>query len=224
MLYPIKFEPILKEKIWGGTKLNQLLHKKSQSPNVGESWEISTVPGDISVVSNGDLQGKTLLQLIETYQSDLLGTPIFKQYGMQFPLLLKFIDAKQDLSVQVHPGDQLAKERHNSFGKTEMWYVVQADEKAQLIVDFKEKTSKNAYAEALEAESVEKLLNFIDIEEGSSFFIEAGKIHAIGAGSLIAEIQQTSDITYRVYDWNRTDNQGNSRELHTETGIRCFEL
>ena len=216
MLYPIKFHPILKQKIWGGDKLKTLLNKPSIEENVGESWEISTVGHDVSVVSNGELAGRNLIELIRQYKEGLVGSKVYNEFGNQFPLLIKFIDAKEDLSVQVHPHDGLAKKRHNSFGKTEMWYVMQADKDAKLIVGFNKKTNKEEYQKYLKEDRIEELLNYENIAAGDTYFIRAGEIHAIGAGSLIAEIQQTSDITYRVYDWKRTDDEGYIRELHTD--------
>ncbi len=223
MLYPLKFHPILKEKIWGGNKLKTFLNKPAIKNNIGESWEVSTVKDNVSVTSNGIYKDKDLIELIRKYKGDLLGEKIYREFGNQFPLLIKFIDAKKDLSVQLHPNDELAKKRHNSFGKTEMWYVVQADETARLIVGFNKNTSKQEYSEFLEAGRIEKLLKEEPVKKGDSYFINEGTIHAIGAGNLIAEIQQTSDITYRVYDWNRKDNQGNERELHTELALDALD-
>ncbi|RSK39209.1 type I phosphomannose isomerase catalytic subunit [Mangrovimonas spongiae] len=219
LLYPIKFTPILKEKIWGGEKLKQLLNKQSNLSNIGESWEISDVEGDTSIVSNGELKGKTLKTLLKTYQSNLIGEKNYKVFGDKFPLLIKFIDAKQDLSIQLHPNDELAKKRHNSFGKTEMWYVMQADEGSNLIIDFKEKITPEVYLKHLEAKTLPSVLNFENVTSGDTFFIEVGRVHAIGAGVMLAEIQQTSDITYRIYDWNRVDANGNGRELHNDLAL-----
>ncbi len=221
MLYPLKFTPILKEKIWGGNKLKTVLNKTESTPteNIGESWEISTVGEDISIVLNGAYKGKDLLELIREHKGNLLGEKIYQEFGDQFPLLIKFIDAKQALSVQLHPNDVLAKKRHNSFGKTEMWYVVQADADANLIVGFNKQTSKEEYTKFLDAGKISELLNEDRVKKGDSYFIKVGTIHAIGAGALIAEIQQTSDITYRVYDWDRKDDQGRERELHTELAL-----
>ena len=201
MLYPLKFQPILKDKIWGGQKLQQILNKPTSSTEAGESWEISDVEGDTSVVSNGTMAGTSLKSLMELHTTDLLGHKNFQQFGTKFPLLIKFIDAKSDLSVQLHPNDALAKARHNSFGKTEMWYVVQADPDSNLIVGFNQPMTKELYLKHLEAKTLESILNFDTVEAGDTYFIEVGRIHAIGAGVLLAEIQQTSDITYRVYDW-----------------------
>lgn len=218
-LYPLKFHPILKDKIWGGEKLKSLLHKDSKLTNVGESWEISDVDGDASIVSNGSLENQSLKHLLSTYKADLIGEKNYKQFGDKFPLLIKFIDAKEDLSIQLHPNDELAAKRHNSFGKTEMWYVMQADKDANLIVDFNQPMTKELYLEHLDNHSLTEILNFDKVKTGDTYFIEVGRVHAIGAGVLLAEIQQTSDITYRIYDWDRTDDAGNARELHTELAI-----
>jgi len=223
-LYPLKFQPILKDKIWGGQKLQQILHKPTTSKNAGESWEISDVEGDTSIVANGALQGSSLSYLLETHTSDLLGEKNFRQFGTKFPLLIKFIDAKEDLSVQLHPNDQLAKARHNSFGKTEMWYVVQADPESNLIVGFNQKMSQELYLKHLEDKTLQRILNFDAVQAGDTYFIEVGRIHAIGAGVLLAEIQQTSDITYRVYDWDRVDSEGNERELHNDIALEAFDF
>lgn len=221
--YPIKFTPILKDKIWGGTKLKELFNKEAEGDSTGESWEISNVPGDISVVANGALKGKTLTDLISTYKGDLVGNKIFEAFGEKFPLLIKFIDAKENLSIQLHPNDQLAKERHNSFGKTEMWYVMDADNDSKLNVGFTKELDKDSYLEALNSGKILDILNFEEVKKGDSFFIKEGLVHAIGAGCMIAEIQQTSDITYRIYDWDRVDDQGNSRELHTELALDAID-
>ncbi|MBU2928500.1 type I phosphomannose isomerase catalytic subunit [Winogradskyella psychrotolerans] len=224
MLYPLKFQPILKDKIWGGEKLNQYFNKDSNSKDLGESWEISTVPNDVSVVDNGELKGQSLQQLVNTYKSDFLGEKNWKRFGNAFPLLIKFIDAKEDLSIQLHPNDELAKKRHNSFGKTEMWYVMQADKDANLIVGFKGEVDKATYLKHLENNTLTEILNFDTVKEGDTYFIEAGRVHAIGAGVLLAEIQQTSDVTYRVYDWDRVDDEGNARELHNDIAIDAFDF
>lgn len=218
-LYPLKFRPILKDKIWGGTKLKTILQKESSLPNIGESWEISDVEGDTSIVSNGNLENQSLKQLLQLYKDELIGKKNYEKFGDKFPLLIKFIDAKQDLSIQLHPNDALAKARHNSFGKTEMWYVMQADEDSNLIVDFNQKMTTELYLEHLEQKTLPQILNFDKVKAGDTYFIEVGRVHAIGAGVMLAEIQQTSDITYRIYDWDRTDDFGNERELHTDLAI-----
>lgn len=222
--YPIKFKPILKQKIWGGNKLRDILNKDSAQENLGESWEISGVQGDISVVQNGALQGRSLTDLLEEFNGDLVGKKIYKRFGLEFPLLIKFIDAQTELSVQLHPNDELAKKRHNSFGKTEMWYIMQADERAEINVGFKRTITKEEYLKKLKNVKITDLLNFERVQKGDSFFIKTGKVHAIGAGVLLAEIQQTSDITYRIYDWDRVDVKGNSRELHTALALDAIDF
>ncbi|NJB70635.1 mannose-6-phosphate isomerase [Saonia flava] len=222
-LYPLKFKPILKERLWGGTKLKDVLGKPIETDITGESWELSTVKGDVSVVSNGDLAGTSLQQLIETNAEELLGKSVVERFGKEFPILIKFIDAKQDLSIQLHPNDELAKERHDSFGKTEMWYIMDADKGANLIVGFNKDVSKEEYAKSMENNTLLDLLNYETVKEGDTFFINTGKVHAIGAGVLLAEIQQTSDVTYRVFDFNRRDKNGNLRELHTEMALDAID-
>lgn len=219
ILYPIKFKPILKDKIWGGEKLKSLLNKDSSLPNTGESWEISDVEGDTSIVMNGNLEGQSLKHLLSTFKSDLIGKKNYDQFGNKFPLLIKFIDAKEDLSIQLHPNDELAAKRHNSFGKTEMWYVMQADKDANLIVGFNQKVNPELYLEHLKNKSLTKILNFDKVKTGDTYFIDVGRVHAIGAGVMLAEIQQTSDVTYRVYDWDRKDDKGNERELHNDLAL-----
>jgi len=221
--YPLKFEPILKEKIWGGEKLHKVLHKKSIKKNIGESWELSDVDGDVSIVVNGELKGKTLQDLIKTYKDEVLGEKVYNQFSDKFPLLIKFIDAKEALSIQLHPNDALAKERHNSFGKTEMWYVMQADKGGDLIVGFKKDSNKEEYLKHLEDKTLLEILNVDEVKEGDVYFIPTGRVHAIGAGVMLAEIQQTSDITYRIYDWDRQNSDGNYRDLHTELALDAID-
>jgi mannose-6-phosphate isomerase len=222
--YPIKFTPILKDKIWGGEKLMNILHKNSKRNDIGESWELSDVEGNVSVVANGSLKGKSLRELLIDYNSALIGLKNYEHFGNNFPLLIKFIDAKQDLSVQVHPNDALSKKRHNSFGKTEMWYILQADTDARLILGFKETISPDQYIRLLENKNVMSVLNDVYVKCGDAFFIETGTVHAIGAGIVLAEIQQTSDITYRIYDFDRVDDHGNERELHTELAVDALNF
>lgn len=221
---PLKFEPILKEKIWGGTKLVNLLNKKALSKKIGESWEIADVEDDISKVLDGKHQGLSLTELIKTYKSDLVGEKVYQFFGNKFPLLIKFIDAKNDLSIQLHPNDKYAKKNHNSYGKTEMWYIMQADDKAQLIVGFKEKVNSDTYQKHLKEKSLLKILNSEDVKEGDVFFIPPGRVHAIRSGVLLAEIQQASDITYRIYDWDRRDKNGIGRELHTKKALQIIDF
>ncbi len=222
--YPIKFHPILKDKIWGGEKLVNKLNKKSDLKDIGESWEISDVEGDTSVVANGALEGRSLKSLLNGFKSDLVGVKNFEIFGEKFPLLIKFIDAREDLSVQVHPNDELSKERHDSFGKTEMWYIMQADQGSRLILGFNKEISSKEYVQLLEDKKIMSVLDRVEVKSGDAFFIETGTVHAIGAGIVLAEIQQTSDITYRIYDFDRTDDFGNERELHTELAVDALNF
>ena len=220
MLYPLTFEPIFKDKIWGGQKINTILGKDfSPLPNCGETWEVSGVDGNISVVAEGALKGKNLKELVGEYKEDLVGKHVYEKFGDTFPLLVKFIDANDDLSIQVHPNDELAKERHNSFGKTEMWYILEADEGAKLNSGFNREVTKDEYVKAVADNTLTDILNMEDVHAGDVFFLPAGRVHYIGKGILLAEIQQTSDITYRIYDFDRTDDKGQKRELHTELAV-----
>jgi mannose-6-phosphate isomerase len=223
-LYPLKFKTIFKDKIWGGDKIKTILGKDFGSlPNCGETWEISGVNGNVSIVAGGALAEKSLVELIQTYKGDLVGTKIYEKFGDEFPLLIKFIDANADLSIQVHPDDKLAKERHDSFGKTEMWYVFQADEGTSLISGFNQPLSKEEYLEKFNNGALSAILNRIEVNAGDVFFIPAGRVHTIGKGCLLAEIQQTSDITYRIYDFDRVDDHGNRRELHVEEALDAID-
>lgn len=222
VLYPLKFKPTIKDKIWGGQRLRDVLGKKA-SDRAGESWEISGVPGDISVVENGFLAGNDLQDLVEVYMGDLVGEKVYERFGLRFPLLIKFIDASDFLSIQVHPDDRLAAERHNSYGKTEMWYVVESD-RGQLISGFNREMDRQQYLEHFRKGTLREILNFETVQKGDIFYMPAGRIHAIGAGVLLAEIQQTSDITYRIYDWDRLDDGGNPRELHTELALDAIDF
>jgi len=216
MLYPLKFEPVLKEIIWGGDEICRFKNLYPQQSGIGESWEISHVKNNVSIVANGELKGKSLEELINTYQEKLLGESVIERSGATFPLLIKFIDAREPLSIQVHPNDRLAKQRHNSFGKTEMWYVVNAAPGAYLYSGFARELTPEEYVRSLEDDTFINYLQRYKVKSGDVFFLPAGRVHAIGAGCFIAEIQQTSDITYRIYDYNRKDAGGNPRELHTE--------
>ena len=221
-LYPLKFKPILKDKIWGGPKLRDVLGKQA-SDKSGESWEISGVEGDISVAENGFLAGNSLQELAEIYMGDLLGDGIYERFGVEFPILIKFIDAADVLSVQVHPDDVMARERHKTYGKTEMWYIVESD-KGQLIAGFNRKLDQEQYLQHKNGGKLKEILNYEAVAPGDIYFMPAGRVHAIGAGVLLAEIQQTSDVTYRIYDWDRSDEQGKSRELHTDLALEAIDF
>ena len=215
-LYPLKFKPILKSIIWGGSDISKFKNIEPIQEGIGESWEISGVPGDISIIENGALAGISLKTILSEKREKLVGSEVYHKFGNKFPLLIKFIDAQDDLSIQVHPDDKLAGERHNSFGKTEMWYVVKAAPGAFLYTGFEKQITPEEYEKSIEDNSFTDSLKKHMVKEGDVFFLPAGRVHAIGAGCFIAEIQQTSNITYRIYDYNRKDAQGNSRELHTE--------
>ncbi len=222
-LYPFKFKTIFKDKIWGGHKIETYLHKNIGSlPNCGETWEISGVKSDVSVVENGHLAGESLADLMEKYTTALVGKHVYKRFGNTFPLLVKFIDAADDLSIQVHPNDVLAKERHQSFGKTEMWYVIQADAGSKLIAGFNKQLTEQEYLDKLNSGHLTDILNYEDVKQGDVFFLPAGRVHSIGKGTMVAEIQQTSDITYRIYDFDRVDDKGQKRELHTELALAAI--
>ena len=216
MLYPLTFKPILKSVIWGGSQICPFKGITPTEEGVGESWELSHVDDNFSVVAEGELANKSLDELIKEYGKELVGGKVMERFGSRFPLLIKFIDARDNLSIQVHPDDELAKVRHNSFGKTEMWYVIKADKGASLYSGFSQQIDKEEYVKRVENNTIMDVLKKYDVSEGDVFFLPAGRVHAIGAGCFIAEIQQTSNITYRIYDYNRKDKNGNTRELHTE--------
>lgn len=215
-MYPLKFEPILKPTIWGGNDICKFKRISPEISGIGESWEISHVKNNVSVVSNGELKGMNLDTLMLEQRSTLLGRKVYERFGTQFPLLIKFIDACDDLSIQVHPDDELAASRHNSFGKTEMWYVISANENAGLYSGFSKQITPDEYVNTVNNNTFTDTLQHHKAKAGDVFFLPAGRVHAIGSGTFIAEIQQSSDITYRIFDYNRRDASGNSRELHTE--------
>lgn len=215
-MYPLKFEPILKQTLWGGDKIISFKQLNDTRKEVGESWEISAVEGSESIVAEGPDKGMTLTEVLSKYREELLGEANYARFGVKFPLLVKFIDARQDLSIQVHPSDELAKKRHNSMGKTEMWYVIGADKGAKLRSGFSEQITPKEYKDRVYNNTITEVLQEYDIQPGDVFFLPAGRVHSIGAGAFIAEIQQTSDVTYRIYDFDRKDSKGNARELHTD--------
>lgn len=224
-LYPLKFETVLREKVWGGrTLINSYNKNTTLKGNIGESWEISAVADNISVVSNGFLAGNNLEELIEVYMGDITGDSVYEKYGNEFPLLIKFIEARQDLSIQVHPGNELAKKRHNAYGKTEMWHILEAEKNAKIYTGFREGTTRELYLDAVQKGSIAGLMNVEVPEPGDTFFTPAGRVHAIGAGTVLVEIQQTSDITYRIFDWNRENSGTEKRELHTDLALDAIDF
>lgn len=221
--YPLEFDPILKQNIWGGDQLKKQLHKAATSDKTGESWEISAVPGSISHVKNGEYANSSLKELIEKFPEEILGTKVHSQFGTEFPLLFKFIDAHQDLSIQVHPSDEIAMKRHNSLGKTEMWYIMSAEPDSKITIGFKNKSSSESYVKHLEAKTLFEILNQDAVSAGDVYFLKTGTVHSIGKGILLAEIQQTSDITYRIYDFDRIDDNGKSRQLHIQEALDVID-
>lgn len=229
MLYPLKFKPRIKERIWGG---QAILKKKGKAASrlakdklYGESWDLSSVKGDVSVVANGFLKGNSLEEVIEVYMGELMGEENFERYGIGFPLLVKYLDCNDKLSVQVHPDDALAMERHDSFGKTEAWYVVDCKPGAAIYLGFKDlNITREEYIAAVAESRLADLLNRVEVKPGDVFFIPAGTVHALGAGIEVVEVQQTSDVTYRIYDWDRVDASGKSRELHTALAVDAIDF
>lgn len=222
--YPLFFNPIFQYRIWGGDKLKTLFEKDIPNDRIGESWELSGLSEAPSVVANGVYAGKNINELLQDFGNDILGVSIVEKYGNQLPLLFKLLDAREQLSIQVHPNDALAQKRHNSFGKTEMWYVVQADEGSELIAGFNENISIDEFKSAIDTSTVTDLMKHYEVKKGDTFFLETGTVHAIGAGIVIAEIQQTSDITYRIYDFDRIDQDGKKRQLHIEESLDAINF
>ena len=229
MLYPIKFKPRVKERIWGGKAIlerkGKAVSRLAKDKLYGESWDLSSVKGDISVVANGMLKGNNLEEIIEVYMGELVGEQNFERYGLEFPLLIKYLDCNDRLSVQVHPNDELAEERHQSFGKTEAWYIAECKEGAAIYLGFKDlNITREEYIAAVAESRLESMLNRVEVKKGDVFFIPAGTVHALGAGIEVVEVQQTSDVTYRIYDWDRVDSEGNGRELHTALAVDAIDF
>lgn len=224
LMYPLKFEPVLKQTLWGGDKIIPFKHLNENLSNVGESWEVSAVEGSESVVANGADKGLTLPEMVRKYREELVGEANYARFGNQFPLLVKFIDARQKLSIQVHPDDELAKKRHNSFGKNEMWYVVSADEGATLISGFSRQITPKEYKERVHDGTFDEVLQTCAIQPGDVFYVPAGRVHGIGAGAFVVEVQQSSDVTYRIYDYNRKDKNGKLRDLHISQAMDAINF
>lgn len=226
-MYPLKFKSQLKQRVWGGNRLVAMGKRPPRGcdpARIGESWEISGISGSLSVVTNGYLKNNDLQEAVEVYMGDLVGEKVFEKFGLEFPVLVKFIDARDVLSIQVHPDDELAAARHDDWGKSEMWYVVDACPGAVLYVGFGRDVQRDEYERAVAEGTLPSLLNKVEVHKGDSFYIPAGTIHAIGAGVLVAEIQQTSDITYRVSDWGRVDEWGHPRELHVDLAADAVDF
>lgn len=218
-----KFKPILKQTIWGGERIIPFKHLSENLPQVGESWEVSGVPGHVSVVAEGPEEGKDLNALVAEHKDRLLGKANYERFGNEFPLLIKFIDACRDLSIQVHPSDEIAKKQGKPRGKTEMWYALPCAQGAKLYNGLKSPITPEQYKVMVENDTITDALSQYEVKEGDCFFIPAGRIHAIGTGCFVTEIQQTSDVTYRIYDFKRKDKNGNYRELHTKEAAECID-
>ncbi len=224
-LYPLKFKPVFRDKIWGGNKIKSVLGiDYGDLPNCGEAWVLSGVQDNETIVSEGFLEGNELNELVEVYMDDLVGGKVYDKHKNEFPILVKFIDANDYLSIQVHPDDELAQKRGLGNGKTEMWYILSADPGSELIAGFSKPVTQKTYLDHLHNNKLKEILNVEKVSEGDVFYMPAGRVHALGPGILLAEIQQTSDVTYRIYDWGRTDEQGNSRELHTEEAMAAIDF
>ncbi|MBP3755730.1 MAG: class I mannose-6-phosphate isomerase [Prevotella sp.] len=217
-----KFEPLLKSTLWGGDKIIPFKHLQSTQQQVGESWEISGVKDNETIVSDGEYKGKSLNTLVAMLGEKLVGADNYKRFGNEFPLLIKFIDARQDLSIQVHPTDEIAHRQGKERGKTEMWYIMNSDPGAKLYSGLRKKITPGEYKQMVADDTICDVLAQYTVSEGDVFFLPAGRIHAIGTGCFLAEIQQTSDVTYRIYDFKRKDKNGNYRQLHTQEASECI--
>ncbi len=224
-LYPLKFKPVFDDRIWGGEKIRTRLGLDfTPLTRCAEAWVLSGYEGKQTIVSNGFLEGNEINELIEVYMDDLIGGNVFETTGETFPLLIKFLDSRDWLSIQVHPDDDLAHKRNLPNGKTEMWYMLDAEKDSQLIAGFNRKISQKQYLDHLQNKTLREIMNFEKVNPGDVFFMPAGRVHALGPGILLAEIQQTSDATYRIYDWDRKDDKGNERELHTELALAAIDF
>ncbi|MFP4555903.1 MAG: type I phosphomannose isomerase catalytic subunit [Bacteroidales bacterium] len=225
MLYPLKFNSQLKERVWGGDRLAKYLGMDFTSKaRLGESWELSAVQGNLSVVTNGFLAGNTIEELIEVYMADLVGDKVYKKFGIEFPLLIKLVDTADYLSVQVHPDDEMAKKMHHAYGKTEMWYVLDSSEDSKIVSGFNKPLSRDEYIDIMREGKLEDYLKYETVSPNDIIFIPSGSIHSLGKNIFLVEIQQTSDLTYRIYDWNRKDVDGSSRELHTNLAVDAINF
>ena len=224
-LYPLQFKPILREKIWGGQRIkNQLGFDTAELKNCGELWSLSGYPDEQSEIANGFLAGNELNELVEIYMDELVGGNIYDKFGDTFPILVKILDAEDWLSIQVHPDDELAQKRGMQGGKTEMWYILEADKNSELIAGFSQKVNETIYLRKIEEKKLPEIMNFEKVKKEDVYFMPSGRVHALGPGILLAEIQQTSDTTYRIYDWNRLDKHGKGRELHLKEAMEAIDF
>ena len=222
--YPLLFQPNLHEVVWGGNKLRPYKGMEPTTEPIGESWEVSAVPSSTSIISNGEWKGKDLISVINEHPEDILGKSVNQKYQGKLPLLVKFIDAKKDLSIQVHPNDEMAMREHGKMGKSEMWYIIKADEGAHLYAGFKQSITPYEYQKRVEDGSITDVLACHQVKTGDVFYLPAGRVHAICGGIMLAEVQQSSDVTYRIYDYNRPGIDGKPRELHTELAAKALDF
>ena len=223
-LYPLLFEPNLHVIVWGGNKLQPYKGLEQTGEPIGESWEVSAVESSPCTIANGPLKGRDLISVVSQYGGKLLGDAVYRQYGDKLPLLVKFIDARSDLSIQVHPGDELARKRHGKFGKTEMWYIIDAEPGASLYAGFSKEITPEEYKQRVADGTICEVLARHEVHSGDVFFIPAGRVHAICGGILLAEVQQSSDVTYRIFDYNRPGLDGKPRQLHTELAADAIDF
>lgn len=222
-LYPLLFEPNLHSVIWGGNQIKPYKGLEPSNDPIGESWEVSAVPTSTSIISNGVWKGRDLISVIDEYPEGILGKKVNEKYQGKLPLLVKFIDAKRDLSIQVHPNDEMAMREHGKMGKSEMWYIIKADKGAHLYAGFKEEITPYEYQKRVEDGSITGVLADHQVKVGDVFYLPAGRVHAICGGILLAEVQQSSDVTYRIFDYNRPGMDGKPRELHTELAAQALD-
>ena len=223
MFYPLLFEPNLHTVVWGGHRLRPYKGLEATDEPIGESWEVSAVPSSTSIISNGQWKGRDLVSVISDHPEAILGKAVNEKYQGKLPLLVKFIDAKRDLSIQVHPNDEMAQREHGKMGKSEMWYIIKADEGAHLYAGFKREITPYEYQKRIEDGSITEVLADHQVKAGDVFFLPAGRVHAICGGILLAEVQQSSDVTYRIYDYNRPGLDGKPRELHTDLAAKALD-
>ena len=223
-LYPFLFHPNLHTIVWGGNQLRPYKGLELSDEPIGESWEVSAVPDSVSIISNGVLAGKDLITAINEQPDAILGKKVNEKYQGKLPLLVKFIDAKKDLSIQVHPNDEMAMHEHGKMGKSEMWYIIKADEGAHLYAGFKQRITPYEYQKRVEEGSITEVLADHQVKAGDVFYLPAGRVHAICGGVMLAEVQQSSDVTYRIFDYNRPGMDGKPRELHTDLAAKALDF
>lgn len=223
-LYPFLFQSNLHSVVWGGNQLRTYKGLEPSDEPIGESWEVSAVPTSTSIICNGVWKGRDLVSVINEYSEEILGKAVNEKYQGKLPLLAKFIDAKEDLSIQVHPNDDMAMREHGKMGKSEMWYIIKAEEGAHLYAGFKQEITPYEYHKRIEDGTITEVLADHKVKTGDVFYLPAGRVHVICGGIMLAEVQQSSDVTYRIFDYNRPGLDGKPRELHTELAASASSL